>query len=76
MTGYRGRYFTGALPALATAEHRAKSRLSRQLFPVTLVSGATIKAADAAKPSDSVLRLAVTEQATIMHRRLAARRQH
>ena len=73
--GYRDRYFTEALPALVTRKQRSKSRLSRLLFPVTLVSGATIEAADAAKPSDDVLRLAVAEGATIMRRRLAARRQ-
>jgi aminopeptidase N len=75
MAGYRGRYFTEALPALATRKQWSKSRLSRLLFPVTLVSEATIEAADAAKPSDDVLRLAVAEQAAIMRRRLAARRQ-
>lgn len=76
MAGYRNRYFTEALPALATRKQWPKSRLSRPLFPATLVSEATIKAADAAKPSDDVLRLAVAEQATIMRRRLDARRQH
>jgi hypothetical protein len=50
-------------------------RLSRLLFPVTLVSEATIEAANAAEPPDDVLRLAVAEQATIMCRRLAARQQ-
>ena len=73
MTGYRDRYFTEALPALIARNLRSKSRLSRLLFPVTLVSEATIEAADAAKPSDDVLRLAVADQATIMRRRLAAR---
>ena len=75
MTGYRDRYFTEVLPALVTRKQRTKSRLRRQLFPVTLVSDATIEAANATKPSDNVLRLAVAEQATIMRRRLAARRQ-
>jgi aminopeptidase N len=75
MAGYRDRYFTEVLPALVTRKLWSKSRLSRLLFPVTLVSEATIEAANAAKPSDSVLRLAVAEQATIMRRRLAARRQ-
>jgi aminopeptidase N len=74
MTGYRDRYFTEALPALATRQPSPKSRLSRLLFPATLVSEATIEAADAAEPSDDVLRIAVAEQATIMRRRLAARR--
>jgi aminopeptidase N len=73
MAGFRGRYFTEVLPALATRKLWSKSRLSRLLFPVTLVSEATIEAANAARPSDSVLRLAVAEQATIMGRRLAAR---
>jgi hypothetical protein len=50
-----------------------KARLSRLLFPVTLVSEATIEAANAAEPPDDVLRLAVADQATIMRRRLAAR---
>ncbi|HEX4090749.1 MAG TPA: M1 family aminopeptidase [Trebonia sp.] len=72
--GYRDRYFTEALPALASREQWTKSRLSRLLFPVTLVSEATIEAADAAEPSDTVLGLAVAEQATIMRRRLTARR--
>jgi aminopeptidase N len=74
MAGYRDRYFTEALPALVTRQPWSKSRLSRLLFPVTLVSGATIEAAEAAEPSDNLLRLAVAEQATIMQRRLAARR--
>jgi aminopeptidase N len=73
--GYRDRYFAEALPALAARKQRSKSRLGRLLFPVTLVSEATIEAADAAQPSDDVLRLAVAEQATVMRRRLAARRQ-
>jgi aminopeptidase N len=76
MAGYCDRYFTEVLPALVTRKQRPKSRLSRLLFPVTLVSEATIEAANAAEPPDNVLRLAVAEQATIMRRRLAARRQH
>jgi aminopeptidase N len=75
MAGYRDRYFTEALAALSTRKRWAKSRLSRQLFPVTLVSEATIEAANAAQPPDNVLRLAVAEQTTIMRRRLAARQQ-
>jgi aminopeptidase N len=74
MAGYRDHYFTEALPALASRELRSKSRLSRLLFPVTLVSEATIEAANTAKPSDDVLRVAVAEQATIMRRRFTARR--
>jgi aminopeptidase N len=75
MAGYRDRYFTEVLPALVLREQRSKSRLSRLLFPVTLVSEATIVAANAAEPPDNVLRLAVAEQATILRRRLAARQQ-
>ncbi|WP_300610705.1 M1 family aminopeptidase [Trebonia sp.] len=75
MAGYRGRYLTEALPALVTRKQQSKSRLSRLLFPATLISEATIEAANAAKPSDDILRLAVAEQATIMRRRLDARRQ-
>jgi aminopeptidase N len=75
MGGYRDRYFTEALPALATRKQRSKARLSRLLFPVTLVSEATIETANAARPPDNVLRLAVADQATVMRRRLAARRQ-
>jgi aminopeptidase N len=74
MAGYRDRYFTEALPSLVTRTQRSRSRLSRSLFPVTLVSEATIEAAEAARPPDDVLRLAVAEQAAIMRRRLAARR--
>jgi aminopeptidase N len=73
MEGYRGRYFTEALPALATRKPWPKSRLSRLLFPATLISEATIEAANAGAPSDNVLRLAVAEQTAIMGRRLAAR---
>jgi hypothetical protein len=75
MTGYRDRYFNEALPALVTRKQWSKARLSRLLFPVTLVSEATIEAANAAEPPDNVLRVAAAEQATIMHRRLAASRQ-
>jgi aminopeptidase N len=74
MAGYQDRYFAEALPALATKSPWTRARLSRLMFPVTLVSEATIEAADSAEPSDHVLRLAVAEQATIMRRRLAARR--
>ena len=76
MTGYRDRYFTEALPALATRTPWSRSRLSRLLFPATLISEATIEAAEAAEPSDNLLRLAVAEQATIMRRRLAAHQRH
>jgi aminopeptidase N len=75
MAGYRDRYFTEVLPALATRPLQPKSRLSRLLFPATLISEPTIQAAKAAEPPDNVLRLAVAEQATIMRRRLAARQQ-
>jgi aminopeptidase N len=74
MAGYRDRYFAEALVALATRSPWSKSKLSRPIFPVTLVSQATIEAANAAEPSDDVLRLAVADQVTIMRRRLAARR--
>jgi aminopeptidase N len=73
MAGYRDRYFTEVLPALVTRTPRSKSRLSRLLFPVTLISLATIDAAEAAEPSDNLLGLAVADQTTIMRRRLAAR---
>jgi aminopeptidase N len=73
MAGYRDRYFTEVLPALVTRTGWSKSRLSRLLFPVTLISEATIEAAEAAQPSDNLLRLAVADQTTIMCRRLAAR---
>jgi len=76
MTGYLDRYFTEARPALVTRGQRPKARLSRLLFPVTLVSDAAIEAASAAEPPDDVLRLAVAEQATIMRRRLAAHQRH
>jgi aminopeptidase N len=73
MAGYRDRYFTEALPALASRSPWVKWRLSRLLFPATLVSEATIEAADAAEPADNLLRIIMAEQATIMRRRLAAR---
>jgi aminopeptidase N len=74
MAGYRDRYFTEVLPALVTRRTAwSKSRLSSLLFPVTLISEATIEVAQAAEPSDNLLRLAVAEQTTIMRRRLAAR---
>jgi aminopeptidase N len=76
MAGYRDRYFTEALPALATRKLSwSKSRLGSLLFPATLVSEATIAAANTAQPPDNVLRLAVAGQATIMSRRLTARRE-
>jgi aminopeptidase N len=74
MAGYRDRYFAEALMALAARSPWSKSKLSRPLFPVTLTSQSTIEAANAAEPSDDVLRLAVADQVTIMRRRLAARR--
>jgi aminopeptidase N len=74
MADYRDRYFTEVLPALVTRRTASsKSRLSSLLFPVTLISEATIEAAEAAEPSDNLLRLAVAEQTTIMRRRLATR---
>jgi aminopeptidase N len=74
MAGYRDRYFAEALPALVTRKVSwSRSRLGSLLFPVTLVSEATIEAANAAEPSDNVLRLAVADPGTIMRRRLAAR---
>lgn len=74
MAGYRDRYFSEALPALVTRPLAwSKSRLGSVLFPATLVSEATIEAADAAESPDNLLRLAVAEQTTIMRRRLAAR---
>jgi aminopeptidase N len=76
MTGYRDRYFTEALPALAARKQQPKARLSRLLFPATLVSEAAIEAANAAQLPDNVLRLAVAEKATIMRRRLAAHQRH
>jgi len=77
MAGYRDRYFTEALPALAARTVSwTRSRLGGLLFPVTLVSEATIEAADAAEPPDNVLRLAVADQATIIRRRLAAHHRH
>lgn len=73
MAGYRDRYFTEVLPALVTRKTAwSKSRLCSLLFPVTLISEATIEAAQAAEPSDNLVRLAVAEQTTIMRRRLAA----
>jgi aminopeptidase N len=76
MTGYRDRYFTEALPALAARKQQPKARLSRLLFPATLVSEAAIEAANAAQLPDNVLRLAVAEKASIMRRRLAAHQRH
>ena len=75
MASYRDRYFAEALPALVTRKLAwSRSRLGSVLFPATLVSEATIEAADAAEPPDNLLRLAVAEQATIMRRRRTARR--
>ena len=74
MAGYRDRYFAEVLPALVTRRTAwSKSRLASLLLPVTLISEATIEAAEAAEPSDNLLRLTVAEQTTIMRRRLAAR---
>jgi aminopeptidase N len=74
MAGYRDRYFAEVLPALAARTPSwSKSRLGGLLFPVTLISAATIEAAEAAEPPDKVLRLTVADQVTIMRRRLAAR---
>ena len=76
MTGYCDRYFTEALPALAARRQRPKARLSRLLFPATLVSEAAIEAANAAEPPENAAPLAVADQATIMRRQLAAHQRH
>jgi aminopeptidase N len=72
---YRDRYFSEALAELAGKSLRTKMRLSRLLFPATLVTEATIEAAEACQIEDDVLRDAVTEQAAIMRDRLTARQQ-
>jgi aminopeptidase N len=73
MTGYRDRYFTEALPALARSElgRRQRMMLTRLLFPATLVSPATIEAC--AGFEDNVV---VAEQAAVMRQVEAARRLH
>jgi aminopeptidase N len=73
LAGYRERYFTEALPALAGRTLGwARERLGAQLFPALLVSDSTLEAAENARTPDNVLRLAVADQAVIMRRRLAA----
>jgi aminopeptidase N len=76
MAGYRDRYFTEALPALADREPRATRRLARLLYPATLVSPATLAATDAAlaaRPPSGQLRVIVREQQAIVRSALAAR---
>jgi aminopeptidase N len=72
MAGYRDRYFAEVLPALARSgwQRRHRRLLTRLLFPVTLISSATIEAC--APFEDDVT---VAEQAAIMRQVLAARRQ-
>ncbi len=66
MTGYRDRYFTEALPALAARGQLPKARRRRLLFPATpLVSEAAIEAANAATaPPDNVPRSPWPNEAT------------
>ena len=76
MAGYRDRYFTEALPALADREPRTTRRLARLLYPATLVSPATIAATDAAlqaRHPGGQLRVIVQEQQAILRSALAAR---
>jgi aminopeptidase N len=76
MARYRDRYFAEALPVLMAPGQRSRERrrLMRVLFPATLVTAATIEAAEAAAghaaaPFNAVL----AEQAAIMRQALAAR---
>ena len=76
MAGYRDRYFTEALPALADREPRSTRRLARLLYPATLVSPATLAATDAAlqaRHPGGQLRVIVQEQQAILRSALAAR---
>ena len=76
MAGYRDRYFTEALPALADREPRTTRRLARLLYPATLVSPATLAATDAAlqaRHPGGQLRVIVQEQQAILRSALAAR---
>ena len=76
MAGYRDRYFTQALPALADRERRTTRRLARLLYPATLVSPATVAATDAAlqaRHPGGQLRVIVQEQQAILRSALAAR---
>ena len=76
MAGYRDRYFTEALPALADREPRTTRRLARLLYPATLVSPATLAATGAAlqaRHPGGQLRVIVQEQQAILRSALAAR---
>ena len=76
MAGYRDRYFTEALSALADREPRTTRRLARLLYPATLVSPATVAATDAAlqaRHTGGQLRVIVQEQQAILRSALAAR---
>jgi aminopeptidase N len=76
MAGYRDRYFTEALPALADREPQTTRRLARLLYPATLVSPATVAATDAALQAGHTggqLRVIVQEQQAILRSALAAR---
>ena len=76
MAGYRDRYFTEALPALADREPRTARRPARLLYPATLVSPATVAATDAAlqaRHPGGQLRVIVQEQQAILRSALAAR---
>jgi aminopeptidase N len=76
MTGYRDRYFGGALPALAGREPRVMRSLARLLYPSTLVSPATLAASRAspeASERSEELQVIVLEQEAILRSVLAAR---
>jgi aminopeptidase N len=76
MTGYRDRYFSQALPALAGREPRVMRSAARLMYPATLISPATLAASRASLeltgPSPG-LRVIVLEQDAILRSALTAR---
>jgi len=72
MSTYRDRYFAEALPRLGGRPRRVAQRLSRLLFPSTLVSDETIEAS-AAYADNGVIGTELADQIAIMRRRLTAR---
>ena len=76
LEGFRERYFTEALTALAGHDSRTAQRLARALYPAVLADDATIAAtvdALARIREDDPVRIVLLEQGALLQRGIAAR---